>query len=145
MKVQPESVPARGSSCPRERASYGRVRSFRRRFVVLAVALFLVFPAIAYAWEQPYVSGQAMQPGGFQYSAWNSGINFNKITWNNQYGGTNTAQLTLCDGGGSCYPYSGSDDMNHTDLRSISYGRAKCQSKNDNFYYIYVYECYARN
>jgi hypothetical protein len=117
----------------------------RMRVLVLAVLAVLVLPTAALAWFHQYAYYQAMVPGGFKYSAYNSGINYNKISWNNQYGGTNTAQLTLCSGGGSCYAYTGSTSGNLTDTRSISYGRAKCQSKNNNFYDIFIYECYTRN
>ena len=54
-------------------------------------------------------------------------------------------QLSLCNTSGQCYAYVGNETGYVQDLRSISYGKAKCQAANDNFTDTYVYWCYTHN
>jgi hypothetical protein len=116
-------------------------RRFTRGATLAIISLLaLVFSATALAWSHYYVDHQTMVPGGFQYSDFNSGINYNETLWS---GGI--MQTTLCNSGGSCYDYSPGFNGFHQDFRSISYGRAKCQSYSGNPGNIFAYHCYASN
>jgi hypothetical protein len=53
-------------------------------------------------------------------------------------------QLTLCNSSYECYPYHSSHES-FDDIRSISYGRAKCTAWQYNTEWIYVYYCEVRN
>lgn len=114
---------------------------------LVAAVLTIAFPAIAHAWSSAYVGTQAFSPGGIGLSAFNSGMNYNFMSWNSEYyGGSNLrGQVTLCDSSYQCYSYSYTNSGTVSDTRSISYGRAKCNSWQDNFYDMLVYQCYADN
>jgi hypothetical protein len=97
-------------------------------FPTLVAALTL--PLVAQAGFQHYVQNETLYPSEFRRSGYN-GWEYNAASWN--WYGSNGAvvQITLCHPDNTCYPYTGDDDGHIADFRSISYGRAKCQVKND--------------
>jgi hypothetical protein len=111
-------------------------------YACLAVALAaLVLPAGAFGWYQMYVENHTMQPLGFQYSSFNSGLDYNAVQWNVHLA---IFGLTLCNSGGSCYPYAYDDGGFFSEFRTISYGRAKCHWPYSN-QTVYVFFCETSN
>jgi hypothetical protein len=113
----------------------------RRSILVIALLMGLALPATALSWSSYYVQSQSFGPGGIGLSAFNSGLNYNEVSW---VGGT--MRLTLCDASYQCYDYSPWHDFNsdgeyHADIRTISYGRGKCNSYSGS----YVNHCYISN
>ena len=119
-------------------------RMSQRALAVAAIVVALVVPATAYAWATNYVLYTYFNPGGIGLSGYNSGINWNESEFQNSFAG-DRMQLTLCDTSYNCYPYTYDSDGFVSDSRSISYGRAKCNSYQNNAGQIYVHWCYTRN
>lgn len=110
----------------------------RRLLVVAFLAAVLALPATAHAWWQVYSNDTWFGSGGFNYSSWQAGLNWNAISW--VYG---IAHLSLCNTSNQCYDYKPVYNGYGTDYRTIAYGKAKCQ--NPNGYDIYVDFCQTDN
>jgi len=118
------------------------VQISRKIRLLLGVAVIsLVLPVSALAWFQNYVQNQTIQPLGFKYSAFNSGLNTNYVEWNSPLA---IYSLTLCNSGGSCYPYVSGNGGSFLDNRTISYGRAKCYWPYNN-QTVFVFRCTTDN
>jgi len=124
-----------------------RSRSVRWYVAVVVAAVAAAVPAVALAWSTYYVEHQDFGPGGIGLSAFNSGINYNRMIFSKYAGDPyqEVGQTTLCDSSYSCYGYVSDDDGAVYDYRSISYGRAKCHAAVLNPNHIYVNHCYTQN
>jgi hypothetical protein len=123
----------------------------RRAWIVAAlIALSLAFPSVVMAWAQWYSANTSFAPGGFNYSSWQSSLNFNEVQWEPYctiYDPDDCLrmQLSLCNTGGTCYGYVGTESGYAQDLRTIAYGKAKCQAHSANFTGTFVYKCRTSN
>jgi hypothetical protein len=129
----------------------GRLTWGGHRAVVLAAAAVtaLLIPVAALAWDQYYAQSTTFNNDGIALSDFNNGLNYNEMNWTSDappYPAT-TGQTTLCDASYNCYSYDSASAVNGfiQDLRTISYGRAKCHSAITNTVPIWVNDCYARN
>lgn len=116
---------------------------YRRLVVLAAVAVALALPtaALAWFWDQTYAGNTTFAPGGIALSAFQQSLRYNIMQWNNNgmFG-----QITLCDSSYNCYPYTYTNNGTVNDYRTISYGRAKCNSWSGNTLDIYVQSCYVQ-
>lgn len=115
-----------------------RLMTFSRLALGVTAALIaLLIPFSAYAWNQAYVQNTTFNQGGIGLSDFNSGINFNHVNWNAIY---NIFGLSLCNASYQCYDYDYSGGGYNQDLRTISYGRAKCYYPNPESTWVYYCE-----
>lgn len=123
-----------------------RASSPRAGLALLCACVALVFPASALAFAQYYSQNIYFHHGGFNYSDWNASLNYNEVLFEPLCSlSCLRMQLSLCNTSGQCYAYVGNETGYVQDLRSISYGKAKCQAPSDNFTDTYVYWCYTHN
>ncbi len=122
-----------------------------RRWILASVAVVaLAFPTVALAWAQWYSANTYFGAGGFNYSSWQSSLNFNEVQYEpdcNLLGECVRMQLSLCNTSDSCYGYVGASITSGyvQDLRTIAYGKAKCQAHGANWNQTYVYRCRTSN
>jgi hypothetical protein len=100
----------------------------------------LVFAGSALGWFQYYVDHKYVGAGGNDYSDNNSGLNYNEVSYIDN--GGSIYGLTLCNTTPSCYSYNYVSGGFGGDVRTISYGHAKCHDPNE---LIFVNHCYTSN
>jgi len=126
------------------RASAGP-RIGRRFLALLAVACVAGISATAaLAWSQYYEQNTSFSAGDLRTSAYNSGVDQNKVNFSNIFGGLPHV-TRLISGGGSPYTWTWSNTGSIEDYRSISYGAAQCMANSGNGYAVYVSFCWAAN
>lgn len=127
------------------RASAGP-RIGRRFLALLAVACVAGISATAaLAWSQYYEQNTSFSAGDLRTSAYNSGVDQNKVNFSNIFGGLPQIGIRLISGGGSPYTWTRSNTGSIEDYRSISYGAAQCMANSGNGYAVYVSFCWAAN
>lgn len=127
------------------RASAGP-RIGRRFLALLAVACVAGISATAaFAWSQYYEQNTSFSAGDLRTSAYNSGVDQNKVNFSNIFGGLPQMGTRLISGGGSPYTWTWSNTGSIEDYRSISYGAAQCMANSGNGYAVYVSFCWAAN
>ena len=110
------------------RASAGP-RIGRRFLALLAVACVAGISATAaLAWSQYYEQNTSFSAGDLRTSAYNSGVDQNKVNFSNIFGGLPQMGTRLISGGGSPYTWTWSNTGSIEDYRSISYGAAPCMA-----------------
>ena len=113
------------------------------RIAALAASFALALPASAFGWNQTYrFPADWAYPGSINLSAFNEGLEYNVVAFNGNY--PDGMRLTLCNASYQCYQYSWWY-ATFDDLRSSSYGRAKCNAPGYNITALWVYHCYTRN
>jgi len=125
------------------RASAGP-RIGRRFLALLAVACVAGISATAaLAWSQYYEQNTSFSAGDLRTSAYNSGVDQNKVNFSNIFGGLPQMGTRLISGGGSPYTWTWSNTGSIEDYRSISYGAAQCMANSGNGYAVYVsFKCF---
>lgn len=127
------------------RASAGP-RIGRRFLALLAVACVAGISATAaLAWSQYYEQNTSFSAGDLRTSAYNSGVDQNKVNFSNIFGGLPQMGTRLISGGGSPYTWTWSNTGSIEDYRSISYGAAQCMANSGSGYAVYVSLCWAAN
>lgn len=120
-----------------------RGRSFNRRaitaFVSCIAALAIGVPT-AFAGYDEYVQDATFAAGS--YSTSHSNVwEWNRVSFYSPGGGLPQMGLTYVRPNGTIYDYYWSNTGSLTDLRTISYGQARCKANQGNGYNVYIFYC----